>query len=228
MPQSKRAKEVFLTQTSKKTKDHKSSIIQDIRTAVDDHETIYLFSFENMRSNKFKKIRMDFREPESNGRATKIFLGKNKLMQVALGRTPEEEYGDNLREISKRITGSVGLIFTNKPTDEVESYFAKLHEEDFARAGNISHQKIVVTEEMLENHPVSMVELFRKLGLPVDIQNGKLVHSGNKKQHILCKEGDTLTAEQCKLLTHFGIKLAEFKVDLLCRWNSSDGEFVEF
>ena len=66
-------------------------------------------------------------------------MGKNKVIQLALGRTPEEEYKDNLRHLSKvtnnstqmesmglicihfkTITGNVGLLFTNKESDEVE------------------------------------------------------------------------------------------------------------
>lgn len=30
----------------------------------------------------------------------RLFLGKNSIAQIALGRTPEEEYKDNLRHIS--------------------------------------------------------------------------------------------------------------------------------
>ena len=31
----------------------------------------------------------------------RIFMGKNTIAQIALGRTPEEEYKDNLRHVSK-------------------------------------------------------------------------------------------------------------------------------
>jgi len=73
---------VNLTKTAKKTRDHKSSFVQEIRDAMDQHESLYLFSYENMRSHKFKNIRMHFREESSNAKASRIFLGKNKLMQV--------------------------------------------------------------------------------------------------------------------------------------------------
>ena len=227
MPKSKKAKAVALTQTTKKNKEHKATIIQEIRDAIDEHDTLYLFSYENMRSTKFKKIRMDFREVDMEGKSSRIFLGKNKLMQIALGRASEDEYADNLNHVSKLITGSVGLLVTSKSSDEVESYFNDLVEEDFARAGSIASKDVMVNNEMLYNYPVSMVEQFRKLGLPIDVDNGKLVLIGNKSQHRLCKNGDVLSAEDCKLLFQFGIKLAEFKVKLVCRWNSSDGSIDE-
>jgi mRNA turnover protein 4 len=215
-----------LTQVSKRaTREHKSSFIQVVREAVDNHDHVHLFSYENMRSNKFKDIRMHFR---STGDAmdipSKIMLGKNKLIQIALGKTPEDEYSDNLRHVSKEITGSVGLLFTSRPRAEVEAFFSKFSEPDFAREGFVAPRDVIVTNEMLFNHPVSMLEqTFRKLGLPVKIDTGKIVLLEGKGEHRLIKEGETLSPEKCKLLTHFGIKLSEFRVKLVCHW--SDGEF---
>lgn len=155
---------------------------------------------------------------------SKIMLGKNKLLQIALGRTPEDEYADNLRHVSKEITESVGLLFTSRPRSEVEEYFANFVEPDFARSGFVSPRDVFITNEMLFNHPVSMVEQqFRKQGVPVKVDNGRIVLLDGLTEYRLCKEGETLTPEKCKALTHFGIKLSEFKVKLLCHW--CKGEF---
>jgi len=180
-----------------------------------------------MRSSKFKKIRMEFRRPNAEGKRSRIFLGKNKLMQIALGKTPEDEYSENLRHVSKLITGNVGLLLTSEASAKVEEYFANFAEDDFARSGATATREVIVDNEMLYNFPSSMVEQFRKMGLPVDVSNGKLVLVGGKKQHTVCEDGDELSAEDCKLLTQFGIKLTEFRVKLVCRWNSADGSFEE-
>jgi mRNA turnover protein 4 len=214
-----------LTQTAKKTREHKAGIIQTVRSKVDENDSLFVFSYENMRSSKFKKIRMEFRAPDKEGRRSRIFLGKNKLMQIALGRTPEDEYSENLRHVSKLITGNVGLLMTSKPSSDVEEYFANFAEDDFARAGAEATRVVTINNEMLYKFPSSMVEQFRKMGLPVDVKNGKIVLVGSKEEHTVCKEGDELSAEDCKLLTHFGVKLTEFRVKLLCRWNSADGSF---
>ena len=42
----------------------------------------------------------------------------------------------------------------------------------------------------------------------------------------MCEDGDELSAEDCKILFQFDVKLTEFKVALVCRWN--DGSFEEF
>ena len=223
---------VPLTKVSKRaTREHKSAYIQEIREAVDNHDSLFLFSYENMRSSKFKDIRMHFRAKtdcmdDDESSPSRIFLGKNKLLQIALGKTPEDEYADNLRHVSGEISESVGLLFTSRSKKGVEEYFENLSEPDFARAGFIAPRDVVITNEMLANHPVSMMEQqFRKQGLPVKIDNGVIVLLDDKKEYRLCKEGETLSPEKCKALSHFGIKLSEFRVKLVCYWSAKTGEF---
>lgn len=222
MPRSKRAKVVALTQTEKKTRQDKSDYVQLVREKIEEHNSIYVFSYDNMRSNKFKNVRMDFKSDDS-----RLFLGKNKLLQLALGRSPEEEFRDNLRHVAKHISGSVGLLITSRNEDEVKNYFGSLREEEYARAGNIATREVIITSEQVSHHPVGQVELFRNIGLPVDIDNGRLVLIGGKQEHTVCKEGDELSVEDCKLLTHFGVKLAEFQLTLVCKWNDT-GSFEEY
>lgn len=241
MPKSKRSREgkllyelkerafltlllVALTQTDKRsTREHKTAFIQDVRESIDKHNSLYLFSYENMRSSMFKDVRLYFR---GNGMEdpSRLLLGKNKLMQIAFGRTPEEEYGDNLRHVAKRIRGgNVGILFTNKPRSEVESYFSNYRKPDFARAGSLCDQEVLVTEDEMKKFPVSMMEQLRKLGMPVEIQQGNIVFRDGQKNYRICKAGQKLSAEQSKLLVHFDIKASAFSVRLVCRW--SDGEF---
>lgn len=212
---------VHLTQTDRRaTRDHKSKYIEQVRETIDNHEAVYLFNYENMRSNKFKDVRLEFRND------SRIFLGKNKLLQIALGRTAEEEYSDNLRHVAKRIVGgSVGLLMTSKPANEVEGYFESLSEPDYARAGARSVAEVTITQDKMNNFPVSMMEQLRKLGMPVEIKQGKVVFRDGQEEYRLCKKDEVLSAEQCKLLKHFEIKLVNFEVKLLCRW--SNGEVVE-
>mmetsp|Transcript_24192 Transcript_24192/g.40059 ORF Transcript_24192/g.40059 Transcript_24192/m.40059 type:complete len:242 (+) Transcript_24192:167-892(+) len=239
MPKSRRSQVVTLTQTAKKTRDHKASYIQDVRAAIDDHDSLYLFTYDNMRSSKFKQVRQYFRNDnnaadsemtDSTNKTTgsRIFLGKNKLLQIAMGRTSEEEYHDNLKMVAKRIAGSVGLLCTSRPTKEVQQYFAELglHQDEYARAGSVCPQRVVLTHAMVATHPVNLLEQYKKLGLPLEVKEGVLMLR-SKEDFVLCKEGQTLSAEQCKALVHFGIPLAKFNVQLVCRWNAADGAFEE-
>lgn len=148
-------------------------------------------------------------------------------MQLAMGRTPEEEHGDNLRRMSEKCSGSVGLLMTSRGRKEVEEYFHGILEKDFSRAGSVASRDVVLTKEDVSKHPVSMVELFRKLGMPVEVQVGKIGFMGDKSEHVVCKTGQTMTAEICKLLVHFGIMMSEFKVQLVSRWEDGNYESYE-
>ena len=236
---------VALTKTAKKTREHKTNYVDAVRSAVDASDRVYLFSYENMRSNHFKDVRLHFRG--GGGRAEggamedgddevdgggggggRLFLGKNKLLQVALGRTPEDEYSDNLHRLSGRLSGSVGILCTGQDAAFVEGYFAKLRVEDYARAGTVSPETVTLTRSQVETHPVSMVEQFRKLGLPVEVKNGRVSFVGGREDHEVCKEGRELTVEQCKILVHMGVKLAVFRIGLVCRWEKEEGAIEEF
>lgn len=225
---------VSLTKTAKKTRDHKSKYIDTVRDAIDQNDRLYLFSYENMRSNHFKDVRLHFRgnshamdEEEGSGEG-RIFLGKNKLLQIALGRSSEDEYSDNLHQISRVLTGSVGILCTRQSPKDVEEYFANLAVEDFARAGQVSPKTVMLSQSLIETHPVSMVEQFRKLGLPVEVKNGRVAFVGGREEFEVCQEGNELTVEQCKILVHMGLKLAVFRIELLSCWEKEEGTVREF
>lgn len=191
-----------------------------------------------MRSNHFKDVRLHFRGDGKNNKMSdddndsstegRIFLGKNKLLQIALGRTSADEYSDNLHQLSKILSGSVGILCTNQNPKDVEKYFSQFSVEDYARSGATAPRTVTLTKEQIETHPVSMMEQFRKLGLPVEVKNGRVVFVGGQKEYEVCKEGRELSVEQCKILVHMGVKLSVFKIGLVCRWEKEDGSVEKF
>ena len=229
---------VALTKTAKKTREHKTSYVETVRESIDAHDRIYLFSYENMRSNHFKDVRLHFRgdggssknamSDDGENAEGRLFLGKNKLLQIALGKSTNDEYSDNLHQLSKILSGSVGILCTSQNASSVEEYFSKLAVNDFARAGADASETVMLTKEQVETHPVSMVEQFRKLGLPVEVQNGRVGFIGGRSEYEVCKAGQTLSVEQCKILVHMGVKLALFKIGLVSRWEKEDGSVEEF
>ena len=101
MPRSRREQQVSLTKTAKKGRELKQGIVDEVRKCVDGFTSIYVFSFLNMRSKLIKEVRMDFRKD------SRFFMGKNKVMVLALGKSEADEYQNNLREVSKRLKGQV-------------------------------------------------------------------------------------------------------------------------
>jgi mRNA turnover protein 4 len=59
MPKSKRARVVHLTQVTKKTREHKDKLFQNIRDAVPEYQYCFVFSVDNMRNNYLKDVRRE-------------------------------------------------------------------------------------------------------------------------------------------------------------------------
>ena len=53
-------------------------------------------------------------------------------MQVALGRSAEEEPADNAHQLSKYLRGQVCLLFTDKTEKEISKFITDSKEPDFA------------------------------------------------------------------------------------------------
>ncbi|CEG38611.1 mrna turnover protein 4 homolog [Plasmopara halstedii] len=209
MPKSKRQRSKLPTKATKKRNELKQNLVGVIRNAVDTFESAYVFSFRNMRSNHFKNVRMDFKD-------SRFFLGKNKVMKLALGHSKEEEYVQNIYRLSKDINGNTGLLFTNRSHHEVLNYFSELSISDYPRSGFVATETVAIPEGPLPQFIGSMIESLRGLGLPLDLKKGVVVLNQN---YTICKIGQTLTPEQAKLLVHFDRKMAKFKLVLLSVWS---------
>jgi len=85
---------VALTKTEKKVDRRKNDLANKLRKSLEEYDSIYLFVFENMRSTHFKNVR-------ARWSGSRFFLGKNKTMQIALGRSPQEECGHDLHKLSR-------------------------------------------------------------------------------------------------------------------------------
>jgi mRNA turnover protein 4 len=61
--------------------------------------------------------------------------GSNKVLQVALGKGPEDEQKDGIHQLSALIKGHAGLVFTNLTKEDLEASFEKYRVSDYARCG---------------------------------------------------------------------------------------------
>ncbi|GCB70171.1 mRNA turnover protein 4 homolog [Scyliorhinus torazame] len=217
MPRSRRDKRVSLTKTTKKGLQIKQNLIEELRKCVDTYKNVFVFSIENMRNNKLKDMRSAWKH-------SRFFFGKNKVMMVALGREPADEYKDGLHKVSKQLQGEVGLLFTNRTKTEVIEWFDRYTESNFARAGNIATMAVTLDAGPLPQFTHSLEPQLRQLGLPTTLKKGVVTLLSD---YDVCKEGASLTPEQARLLKLLGVEMADFKVTINCMWNSETGEFEQ-
>jgi len=220
MPKSRRDKTYSLTRTKKKTGlEHKEKVIEQVRNYCNQYERIFVYSLENTRNNHLKELRTVFKDD------SRFYQGKNKLTQIALGRTEEEETLPGLHKVSEQLVGEVGLLFTDKKSEEVVKYFNSFNQATFARAGDVSTVTVKIVAGALPQFSHAIESFLReKLKLPTMLKNGVVTLL---KDVFLAKDGDRLTPENTRLLKLFGCAIADFNLNLMSRWEKKSGEFGE-
>ncbi len=135
-------------------------------------------------------------------------------MQVALGKSCEEEIADNSHLLCKFIKGQVCLFFTDQDPKSVEGYFKEYKVRDFAKAGTKAtfDVKLAKGTEALSVYSHALEPYFRKLGLPTKLNNQMIELLADT---FVCKKGEVLNVEQCKLLKLLGHQMADFKLSPL-------------
>ncbi|XP_023325449.1 mRNA turnover protein 4 homolog [Eurytemora carolleeae] len=215
MPKSKRDKKISLTKVEKKVGlETKQKLVDNVRNCVDTYARIFVFKTENMRNNKLK----DVREKWSH---SKFFIGKNRVVAKALGKTEEEEYNENLHKVSTLLRGECGLLFTNEKTEDVLEWFEGLAHPDYARTGGVCSETVVLPEGPLPEFSHAIEPQLRLLGLPTALKKGIVTLI---QEHTVCKKGDILTSEQARILKLLGKEQAEFRLRMLAVW-ANDGSF---
>ena len=112
MAKNKRNKVVPLTKTIKKENDKKSNLIEKVRKYIDEYQYCYVFNYKNMTTMPMQELRKFYED-------SKFVIGKNKVLQVALGRTEEDSFRTNSYHLSEHLKGTCGLLFTNNEPDHI-------------------------------------------------------------------------------------------------------------
>jgi len=225
MPSSKRNRVIPTSKTKKNHKELVKRLHSNVQEAAEEYAYVWVFSVENARNNFIKHVRVDFAD-------SRIFMGKTKVMQVALGRSQETEIVPGVSGLQACMKGEVGLLFTNREPQEVEEYFATYTELDYARSGAVASQGFRIPPGELHTAygvedgeedplPMSVEPTLRKLGVPTKIVMGKVTledrpdfSMDTEEGYEVCKEGDVLDSRQTSILKIFGVRMAEFKMDL--------------
>ncbi|KAH7096432.1 ribosomal protein L10-domain-containing protein [Auriculariales sp. MPI-PUGE-AT-0066] len=226
MPRSKKAKVVSLTKVAKKTKENKTQHLEAVQESADKWKYCYVIEIADMRGAHLKDVRQKW---SNTGR---VFFARNSIISKAFGSTPEEEHKLGLAQLNAYLNGQVGVFFTDHDPKETEAWFEHYQQPVFARAGNKATKTVTLEAgPILSRHSDppepfqhTMEPQLRKLGLTTKLVRGV---PSLDVPHVVCKEGDTLTAEQAQILKLIGERLATFKVTLLARWTADAGTVVK-
>ncbi|KAH0562986.1 hypothetical protein GP486_002450 [Trichoglossum hirsutum] len=218
MPKSKRAKVITLSKVAKKGKENNLKLFASVRDSVDKYQYCFVFGVENMRNTYLKELRSEFSSD------SRFIFGRTKVMAKALGTAPDDEYQQNLSQLSKKLEGDVGLLFTNQPAPATIEYFSAYSQTDYARAGTSATRGFTVPAGMVysrggeipedQDTPLahSLEQTVRSLGMPTSLVKGRVTLD---QPYVVCKQGDILNSHQTRLLKLFGVATADFRVHLI-------------
>ncbi|XP_071529368.1 mRNA turnover protein 4 homolog [Panulirus ornatus] len=215
MPKCRRDKKISLTQTKKKGLEFKQNLLVEIRKCIESYARVFIFSSHHIKTNKLKEMRLEWGH-------SRFFLGKNKVMALALGRTPEEEMYDNLHKVSQKLIGQRGLLFTNSTKKEVLDYFDNKKYPVYPHAGDLASETVELKQGLLEQFSYSLEPHFRKLGLPTRLQRGipELL-----QDYTVCIKEKPLTPAQASILKLLGKEMSYFSLKMEWCWYRLDGKF---
>ena len=194
----------------KKSKEDKIQKGNEIREQLKKYQRIYVIRFSSSSTSPFNDIRREFR-------TSVLCNAKKSIIEHAIGINPEEEAMPGLSGLLPHISGDTALFMTNEPHERVVSFLQALTHPDFATAGFIANTTFTVYQGELDPSlfSYSMDHYLRELGLPVTLDNGKLI---NIRDYTVCTEGQPLTKKSAKLLKHFNQKLATFEAVPIAFW----------
>jgi len=157
-------------------------------------------------------------------------MGKNKVLQIGLGRTAEDEADDNLHKVSEQLVGERGLLFTDESIEDLLEFFNSYSMKTHSRAGSKAPLTVTLEAGLLNQFTFSQEPYLRKLGLNTQLaQQGAGVGVPKlRKAHTVCKKGARLRPKQAKLLKLLGYEEARYHVRLYGVWERESKAFKTF
>lgn len=220
MPKSRRDRTFALTKTDKKRGlEQKEKVIESIKGYCNQYERIFVYSLENTRNSHLKELRTVFKTD------SRFYQGKNKLTQIALGKSEENETLPGLHKLTDLLVGEVGLLFTDRTAEDIVEYFNTYNQATFARSGDIACATVNIKKGPLPqfSHAIES-HLREKLKFPTMLKDGVVTLM---QDVLIAKDGDRLTADNCRLLKLFGCAIADFNLKLTKKWEKKTGEVEE-
>ncbi|KNC35754.1 ribosomal protein L10 [Plasmodium falciparum RAJ116] len=203
MPKSKRNVKISLTKVKKKVnkKEMKDLKLLEIKKMIQ-IPNVYVYVLDiRTYSNNNLKVAIEHFKP--NG---KFFIGKNKLMKLALGINENNEVKPNMSKISKLLIGNRILLITKDGPLSVLKFFNEFQPEEYIKHGNISPQDITLKCGEVLNVPVK---------LNFDIVDQKIILKENK---VLAEKDKLISLENSKILRMLNMKIAFFDITVLGYW----------
>lgn len=200
---------------SKKAKDRKYQLADELKLHFQEYTKLFLVDCDNVGSNQIQQIRAALR-----GKAI-LYCGKNTQMRRVLRELETNESRPELEKIRQSLKLNLAIVFTNENLSEIRDIIVANKVAAPARAGSLAQCDVIVPAGNTGMEP-TMTSFLQALNIPSKITKGSIeilnpVH--------LITVGDRCDASQCALLEKLSIK--PFSYGLKVRNVYDDGSMYD-
>lgn len=220
------------------TKASKLALVNEIRENVDKYEHVWLFSVGDMRNEGLKDVRAQWRGTgrfffgktrvmakalgvsaeteyeEGIGAIGRVSRERSEQPQAASWRQTASCWA-SANTPSQQLKGQIGIFCTSHPVSETVEWFETWSKKEYARQGAKATADITLPEGALltpwnednngDPFPHSMDPQLRALGLDTSLVRGV---PSLKNAHVLCRTGEKLSSEKCRILKLLAVQMA--------------------
>lgn len=194
---------------SKKTKDRKYQLAEELQEHLKEYKTIFLVDCDNVGSNQLHEIRKALR-----GTAL-IYGGKNTQMRRVIREMEEEN--PKLEQVRSALKLNTMLVFTNESAADVKDLIESNKMPAAARAGALAQVDVTIPKGITSLEP-SQTSFLQALNIGTKITKGQIEIIADVE---LLKAGVKVDSSQAALLQKMG--MLPFAYGLIVRWVYDQG-----
>ncbi len=185
--------------------DYKKKIVDTFVKLIKDYPIVGAIDVEGMPTAQLQKMREALREND-----VVLLMSKRRLMKIALEKIKDDKKG--IEELKKYLQGMPALIFSKIDSFKLYKLLKQSKSEAPAKPGQIAPKDIVVKAGQTNFLPGPIISELSGVGIKSGVENGKVAI---KEDCVVCKEGETISAQLASLLTRLNIKPMEIGLNLV-------------
>jgi len=227
MVRSKRNVKRTLSNRVKKDGDFKKNLAEKARALCHEHKKILILQFVNTKAHCEALLKRDFMRKFKNS----AFLGgKNKVLQIGLGRDKADEQSKNLHLLSEQLVGQRCLLFTDASNEDILSFFNDYSIACHSKTGSKALRTVTLEPGLLHMFSHAQEPFLRRLKMVTKLTQ---VDTGSGVPELLvpykvCKKGERLRPHKATLLRLLGYKDSKFHALVYCCFDKSTEKLTSF
>ena len=186
--------------------ERKKETLKSLIKEIDDYPVIGIVDMHNLPARQLHHIKEQLK-----GKAV-ISMIKKRVIKLAL----EQSKKSNISKLTEHIQNQPAMLFSEGNPFELAQVIAKSKSKASAKAGDIAPDRIVIPAGPTNLPPGPAIGELQRAKIQAGVEGDKIVV---KKEAVVAKKGDEITAELADLLSKLNIEPMEISLNLIAVWD---------